>query len=154
MNPEWNEEQRKLYSTLELAITDIVDFAGPKLPAMGNKGTMALVDMGGRLNELQKRSKKMDELFKGILESRLQNTTENELRGEAFKMAIETGITTVRLNQNKAKEMAEQAQWLRAWIMAYIDAEDKELVKCLEKINELGNCMEVGVQQRRTYSRL
>lgn len=107
MNPEWTAEQQRLYKVFELAIDDLIQFAAPKVPALGNKGKPELVDMAGRQNELRKFSDKVEKTLKEIISSKIPDT-ETEARGEAYVMKVEGGIDTTRLDQTAAKEMLEK----------------------------------------------
>lgn len=152
MNENWTEEQKRLYGIYDQAITDLVEFAAPKAPALGNKGTAQVVDMTGRLNELRKGADKIEKLLKGVIETKVPET-EKEVRGEAYVMCIETGISTTRLNQDVAKSLLQDFGNLHAKLKALNDPAVDALIKIYPS-DPLGNAMQMSEGSRRTFKRI
>jgi len=151
MNPEWTAEQQRLYKVFELATSDLIEFCGPKLPALGNKGNAQIVDMAGRQNELRKATDKVEKLLKGVLDSKMGDAT--EVRGETYCMNKETGIATHRLDQTAAKEMLDKVG------VAIIELRKLGMPAVNHLIGQipddpLAACMNSSESSRRTFAKI
>lgn len=107
-HPNWSDHQCTLYQEYVAAVEDLIPFMAPMMPKLGNKGVPELVDIAGGQNALRKATKKLEDLLKGVIDTKLtvvEGETSSEYRGEVYILTVAKGVETTRMNQTKAKEL-------------------------------------------------